>query len=394
MSDNKFPYKYAYKELGLIKPGFESNLLDLIIELDHLRKKELSGSTPIQTFLDLKSLFHIMESIGSARIEGNHTTIIDFIDSKIKKPKSKSEKIKEIQNVEDALRFIDEEAKQKTLEINEQFIKKLHKMVVKDLSPKDEGDEHPGEYRKTPIGINNSSHTPPAPIEVDYYMDELFSFVERRDAQKYDLLKIALTHHRFVWIHPFGDGNGRTVRLITYAQLVYAGFNVQKVGRVINPTAIFCSNRDKYYDYLSKADTGTAEGLLEWCEYVLKGLATEIEKIDKLTDYSYLSQTILLPAIDYSLERKFITGTEADILRIAVKEKGFQAGDLKNVFPNKLPQHISRYISGMKQKKLILPEFGKSRKYLISFEPSDNYIIRGVIEMLSRNNFLPIKNDV
>jgi hypothetical protein len=36
--------------------------------------------------------------------------------------------------------------------------------------------------------------------------------------------------------------NGRTVRLFTYAMLVKTGFNVN-VGRIINPTAVFCSYR-------------------------------------------------------------------------------------------------------------------------------------------------------
>jgi hypothetical protein len=43
------------------------------------------------------------------------------------------------------------------------------------------------------------------------------------------------------------------------------------------------------------ADHGIKEGLLSWCEYVLKGLRDEIEKIDRLLDYDYLKKEILIP---------------------------------------------------------------------------------------------------
>lgn len=65
---------------------------------------------------------------------------------------------------------------------------------------------------------------------------------------KYDLMKVALAHHRFGWVHPFGNGNGRVVRLLTYAQLIQYDFSMATVGRVINPTAVFCNDRDKYYE--------------------------------------------------------------------------------------------------------------------------------------------------
>lgn len=65
-------------ELKLIKPSFDSELTDLIIELEHLRKKTLGGSTHPQVFFQLKHLFHTLESIGFARIEGNNTTFLHF----------------------------------------------------------------------------------------------------------------------------------------------------------------------------------------------------------------------------------------------------------------------------------------------------------------------------
>ena len=190
-------------------------------------------------------------------------------------------------NIEKAMEFIEEHVK--NYPINRAFVSELHKMIVDGLMPppNGEGDHTPGDYRKINLKINKSAHQPTAWIRVEEYMSELLDFVGREDSPKYDLLKAAIAHHRFVWIHPFGNGNGRTVRLFTYAMLVKTGFNVN-VGRIINPTAVFCSNRNDYYNNLSIADTGTDTGILAWSEYVLKGLKEEIEKIDKLLDYKPL----------------------------------------------------------------------------------------------------------
>jgi Fic family protein len=379
---------YPYETISIIAPDFSSTLTDLIIELDYLRKKKLGGSTHPRLFFQLKRIFHTLESIGSARIEGNHTTIAEFIESKLEKHKSGGEEITEIQNLEEAMNFIDKTVDEYPL--NNAFIRELHKLVVNKLSPKLEGDEHPGEYRKHNIKISGASHIPPDYTQVPDYMEELNRFVNNKDLPKYDLLKTALTHHRFVWVHPFGNGNGRLVRLITYAQLVKSGFNVD-VGRIINPTAIFCCDREKYYSLLSKADLGTKQGLLEWCEYVLTGLKKEIEKIDHLLDYDYLSEKILVPAIDFSLDRKVITPIEAGILKIAIKKKIFQANDLKTILPNVIPAQVSRIIKQLKVKKMITSEKNNSRKYLIDI--GNNFLLRGVIKMLDHHGFLPLKNE-
>lgn len=380
--------KYPYEKLSMIEPDFGSHLTDLIIELDYLRKKRLGGSTHPKIFFQLKRVFHYLESIGSARIEGNHTTIAEYIETKIKKPKIKGEKLEEIENLDYAMNFID-----KTIDntlVNRAFIKELHKKVVANLSPKVEGDSTPGEYRKKNIKISGASHIPPDYMQVIDYMEELNTFINNNYKQKYDLLKIALTHHRFVWIHPFSNGNGRTVRLLTYAQLVKSGFNVN-IGRIINPTAIFCVDRQKYYSLLGRADSGKKKELLAWCEYVLVGLKQEIEKIDKLLDYSYLSKRVLLPTVDFSLDRKVITKIEADILKVAVNKKLFQAHDLKGIFPDKTPLYISRQIKRLKDRHMISPESKNSRKYLIDF--GNNYLLRGVIKMLDECGFLPLKGE-
>ena len=380
---------FTHYDLSLIRPEFDSALTDLIIELDYLRKKQLGGSTHPKVFFQLKHIFHLLESVGSARIEGNNTTIAEYIETKLDGDQALSEGIREIRNIEKVMEFIEENIND--YPINKLFISEIHKMIVNGLTPPPagEGDHTPGKYRTHNLRIQKSSHLPPDYIHVEPYMNELIDFINKEDSPKYDLLKAAIAHHRFVWIHPFGNGNGRTVRLFTYAMLVKTGFNVN-VGRIINPTAVFCSNRNDYYDNLSKADTGTEVGILDWCGYVLTGLKDEIEKIDKLSDYQYLRKEILIPTIIHSLERKYITDTEAKILKKVVELQRIQAADLKELFPGKLNAELSRQIKRLIDKKMLVPESDGARKYIIRFD--NNFLLRGIIKSLGEKGFLPIKD--
>ncbi|MCK0199138.1 Fic family protein [Ornithobacterium rhinotracheale] len=379
--------KFNHYELALIIPPFESKITDLIIDLDHLRRKELGGSTHPRVFFQLKNIFHALESIGSARIEGNNTTIAEYVESEIENDKS-TNNIREIDNIKKAMLFIEENVM--NYPINKSFVSQIHKILVEDLpiAPHGEGDITPGVYRNVNVKIAKSSHIPPDAFLVDELMENLFEFINRKDSSKYDLLKTAIAHHRFVWIHPFSNGNGRTVRLFTYAMLIKNGFNVD-VGRILNPTAIFCNNRNIYYEKLSKADEGTDNGILEWCEYVLSGLKDEIEKIDRLTDYNFLKTKILLPTITYGINHKILTENEALILIKAVEMQVIQNSDLKSLFPEKNTSEISREIKSLKDKKMLVSESNNVRKYILRFD--NNYLMRGIIKALENNNFISIK---
>lgn len=383
--------KFIHYDLKLVEPSFGSTLTDLIIELDYLRKKQLGGSTHPKVFFQLKHIFHTLESIGSARIEGNNTTIAEYIETKLTETKKVPPSIKEIQNIEKAMAFIEQNVN--NYPINRAFLSEMHKMIVDGLlpPPQGEGDSTPGEYRKRNLKINKSSHKPPEWLKVDGYMNELIDFINREDSPKYDLLKTAIAHHRFVWIHPFGNGNGRTVRLFTYAMLVKTGFNVN-VGRIINPTAVFCSNRNDYYNFLSEADKGTDEGIMAWVEYVLKGLKEEIEKIDRLSDYNFLRKEILLPTISHSLERKYITDIEFKILKKVIDLQVIQAADVKEFFVGKADAEVSRQIKRLIDKKMISPEKDGTRKYVLRFDNS--YLLRSIIKSLGDKGFLPVRDEV
>lgn len=375
--------RFVDSPLRIISLSFDSPLTDVVIELDHLRRLRLAGDTPPAVFMQLKEIFHTLESLGSARIEGNHTTLADYIESKIETPAQPADQIKEVRNIEEAMDYV-ERSIQAGGYITEQFIRELHHMTVASLER--EGDSNPGQYRQSAVQIGGAAHLPPDAALVPAYMQELTAFINQDDAPKYDLLKMALAHHRFLWVHPFGNGNGRTVRLLSYAMLIKYGFNVQAGGRVLNPTAVFCNDRNAYYSKLSDADTGTDEGLASWCLYVLGGIKDELQKVDKITQYDYLRDHILRPAVAYSKERQWLTAQEEAVLSMAVSKREFKASDVDDVLPELSVRQRTYQISKLVERNMIRPVREGSRTYTISF--TNSYLLRGVVRALEREGFV------
>jgi len=375
---------FTHHDLELLNPSFDSGLVDVLSELEHLRRLRLEGDTPPQVFYQLKSLFHALESLGSARIEGNHTTLADYIDSKVEGKAQDTDQLREVGNIEKAMDYIEQIMTPGAL-LTEQTIRELHAMTVDDLVR--EGDKTPGAYRSGGVRISQSDHLPPDFIQVQAYMQELVDFVNREDSPKYDLMKVALAHHRFGWIHPFGNGNGRVVRLLTYALLMKYGFNVSTGGRVLNPTAVFCNDRERYYAMLATADKGTKEGLEEWCTYVLEGIRDELEKVDRLTNYAYLTKCILAPAVAFAREREWITETEETVLSAAIKLKVVKSADVAAALPQQSSNQRTYLIKKLVDQGMLLPLNPGARQYTIGF--SNNYLIRGVIKSLREQGFIP-----
>ncbi len=374
--------QFNHQDLALPNPAFDSPLVDVLTELEHLRRLELRGSTPAPLFFQLKHIFHMLESLSSARIEGNHTTLANYVESKLDGTES-SDHLREMENIEQAMAYI-EESIQKGTDITEHFIRQLHAITVDNLSR--EGDRTPGAYRADSVRISQSEHLPPEAFHVPTYMQELVAFINQSHAPKYDLIKVALAHHRFGWIHPFGNGNGRVVRLLTYALLIKYGFNVQAGGRVLNPTAVFCGDREKYYAMLALADLGTPTGQEDWCTYVLTGILEELKKVDQLTDLDYLRRKILVPALAHAKERGLINTQEESILLIAAKLGIAKAADLSVAMPKFTDAQRTYQIKKLVERKMLQPVSEGARQYTFGF--SNNYLIRGVIKALTSEGFI------
>jgi len=374
---------FHHFDLKLLNPSFDSPLIDVVAELQHLRRLELTGTTPAPVFYQLKRVFHMLESLGSARIEGNHTTLADYVESSMDGNATIGDQIKEIGNIEEAMVYT-ESTIESGSPLTEHFIRELHAMTVSKLVR--DGDATPGIYRVGQVQIAQSEHKPPDGFMVAGYMQELVAFINHDDAPKYDLMKVALAHHRFGWVHPFGNGNGRVVRLLTYALLIKYGFNVKTGGRVLNPTAVFCNDRAQYYDMLACADGGTPPELEKWCTYVLQGVLTELTKVDQLTQYDNLKKRILIPALSYARSRNLITGQEEAVLLAAVKSGIAKASDLSIAMPGLNTTQRTYQIKKLVERKMLQPIAANARQYSIGFV--NNYLLRGVVHALTLEGFV------
>jgi Fic family protein len=263
---------------------------------------------------------------------------------------------------------------------------------VKDLSlpPEGDGSRRPGIYRNTNNQISQSKHRPPDHTQVNGLMEELLQFINEPNAPQYDLLKTAVAHHRFAAIHPFDNGNGRTARLVTYAMLTRQRFIDEKGFRLLNPSAIFCMDRQKYYDMLAEADKGGMGNIIQWCEYVLSGIKAEIGKIDKLLDASFSIDNIILPALKLALDKKQINQVEHDVLRVAAHKSLIQVHDIQHIFGQSASDRVkaSRSIKRLREQGFLMIHPKYKLKYVLRF--SDNYLLRGVIQQLDVHDLLPI----
>lgn len=373
--------------------SFSSALAGIIIDLERLRGDLGSGTTHPPVFVQLKSLFQLMSSIMSARIEGNRTSIVDAVEGAAaftgQSHSVAAEGVQEILNLQEAAAFIDRVV-QPGAPITHGLVRELHKIAVSGLVR--EGDRTPGAYRTSDVSIGGSAHVPPSPVAVQGDMSALLDFVNEPVEQSFDLLKVAIAHHRFVWIHPFGNGNGRVCRLFTYAIMVSQGFTDATQYRVVNPTTVFGSDRSLYYKMLEDADSLQPDAIIRWCQYLLEGMLADLRKLNKLSDGLFVLESLLRPAIQRGVDAGAFSLQQAQALDVVAKLTEVKAADLEAVFPGTIPARSQR-IRKLVDKKLIQPIAEGKRTYRLVMAPGP--LTPFIIRQLDELGFLPniLKDD-
>lgn len=127
----------------------------------------------------------------------------------------------------------------------------------------------PGQYKTSANHVQTQTgliHYYATPEETPARMQELMVWYRANepDPTVHPVVLAALTHHRFVAIHPFDDGNGRMTRLLTNLILMRAHYP---------PVVIKQQDRGTYYLTLSQADAGNLQPSIEFmAENVLAAL--------------------------------------------------------------------------------------------------------------------------
>jgi Fic family protein len=161
----------------------------------------------------------------------------------------------------------------------------------------------PGVLRDFMVDVGR--HTPPDFSALPKFLNRFESFYGDKGLLETDrLVAIAAAHHRLAWIHPFGDGNGRVIRLESHAQMIHHGIAGQGLWTLSRGLARL---RQRYYASLEAADQGrrgdldgrgnlSDAALADFCVFFLETMLDQIQ---------FMSGLLGLPALRTRVERYF-----------------------------------------------------------------------------------------
>lgn len=171
--------------------------------------------------------------------------------------------------------------------------------VIKDHDGKMSDKVIPGCWRTRLVDVGQ--HVPPDSEDLPVLMQ---SFCETYHPKRFQgdkkIIAIMAAHHRFAWIHPFLDGNGRVGRLITDAALKAVGLEsygawclsrglANSSGNYKNALAMADQPRQGDYDGRGQL---TEKYLLEFCDYMLDTAIDQVGYIGGLLNLTELRKRI------------------------------------------------------------------------------------------------------
>lgn len=225
-------------------------------------------------------------ALATTAIEGNTLTedqARGILEGTYKAPPSRAYQEQEVRNLLDALQGLhDKIATGEEVRLSTALMREFNRQIMQktDLQP----DVVPGEIRTGSVVVGNYRAAPAEDCE--YLLDRLADWLNGSVFQHDDPeIQFALTvakaiyaHLYLAWIHPFGDGNGRTARLVEFAILA-------SCGQVPIPAAFLLSNhynltRDRYYRELAMASRAgqPGQGTLGFLSYAVEGFIDGIRE--------------------------------------------------------------------------------------------------------------------
>lgn len=230
------------------------NFDGLEVYLSRIREKKilLDKHRPIPAIAlkKIKESLSLEWTYNSNSIEGNTLTLREtkmvIEEGFTIKGKSLREHFEAV-NHQEAIEYVEQLTNEK-YQLKSKDILEVHSLVLNKIEK-----DFAGRFRTSGVRISGANFVPPNAIKVSALIDELIEWVNKESKKLHPIIRATIFHHRFVHIHPFFDGNGRTVRLVFNLLLMKEGYP---------PAIILKTDRKKYYDALNKANNEDYSKLL------------------------------------------------------------------------------------------------------------------------------------
>ena len=211
---------FSNQEINKLKKEFEIEIISSIdsknmikgqfLEIEKLKQayNEKIKSLDKEEFEKFEETFFTELTYNSNAIEGSSLSLEDtnLILNEGLVPKGKTlREINEAKNHKLAINFINNY----NGDLDELFILKLHAIILNDISEK-----FAGRYRETSVRIFKSDINFPDASKVPQLVKNLVYWYKINKSKMHPFEMAIIFSAKFVSIHPFIDGNGRTSRLI------------------------------------------------------------------------------------------------------------------------------------------------------------------------------------
>jgi len=338
LGDTENPYRIEPSKLGSIP----SSLNDLIAELAS-STAALGQKLHPKTASNLADLVRLMNCYYSNLIEG-HNTVPTDIERALDEDFDSDEDRRNLQ-IEAAAhiraqRLIDQQYQdgEITEPADSKFVQWLHREFYRGASAemltiKGNAESYlmtPGDWRSRPEQDNKvGRHIPPASQYVDDFMkyfEKQYQFKKMQQGSR--IIAMAASHHRFNFIHPFPDGNGRVSRLMSHMMGLCAGVGAHGLWSVSRGLARGLESRTEYKTMMDAADMprqGDLDGrgnlsekaLVEFIEWYLKVCLDQVKFMSGLFDFEKMHSRLeayvqrseaLKPEANNLLQEAFIRG--------------------------------------------------------------------------------------
>ena len=189
--------------------------------------------------------------------------------------------IQEVINYRNVVEILDELAAKRG-EYTPDMLLDIHKLTVEKVVP----DEKRGVFRTSQVVIKDETSgevifKPPTFVKIPYLIEDFFGWLNSDEAREiHPVLRAGVAHYILVTIHPFVEGNGRTIRAFSTLVLIREGYDIKRFFAIEEH---FDKDPAAYYEAFAKVDKQSPNieqrDLTPWLEYFTDAVSIELAKI-------------------------------------------------------------------------------------------------------------------